>query len=445
MINYLPQIYEDELVYSWFARYYIHSGCLTHKMALEDILKNRHNNPSKEFIGNLSIPTYEKIREIISMEDLVLNHTMFPQYARFLPLEEKKKALYHLGYDFCDPHHLFAILPRTENDAFLKYCPICTKEDKERFGETYWHRKHQIRNMQSCYKHKCMLESSNVSAKSEQCFTFCPAEHSIQEIAPKPAPPELQRFSEFMATIFDSPIDFEKDIPISSVLHYGLMGTKYMSKKGTTKYTKKLAEDLYDFYTYLGISEIASMSQIQRHWFGTRFDFSVVCQIAFLTGIGIEDITLPSLSLKQVENEKNTHYMIDKKPVDWDALDKEISPELEAFAKAIYDGSASEIGRPERVSEKMVYRQFKLEGHRLEKMPLCRAALEKYSETYPECWARKIVWAYHKLEDENKPFTWSDIRRLSGVKKANTDKVIPYLPKHTDSFTEKSIINVIGV
>ena len=34
MIAYFPAIYPDELVYSWFCRYYVHSGCLSHKMAL---------------------------------------------------------------------------------------------------------------------------------------------------------------------------------------------------------------------------------------------------------------------------------------------------------------------------------------------------------------------------------------------------------------------------
>ena len=442
MISYLPTLYPDELVYSWFCRYYVHSGCLTNKMALSDLLLKRCHNPSKEFIGHLNPLAHKKIQGIISMEDLVLNHTMFPQYARFLPLEEKKKAIYHLGYKFCDPHHLFAILPRTQNDLNLKYCPICVQEDRKLYGETYWHRKHQIRNMQTCYKHGCMLVSSDISAKSEQCYSFAFAEGCVKDTQVVMADSNIQGFSEYMATIFDSPIDFEGDIPISSILHYGLMGTKYMSKKGTTKYTRKLTKDLQAFYSTMGLSEIASMSQIQRHWFGERFDFSVVCQIAFLTGISIADITSPSLSLKQVENEKNTHYMIDKKPINWNDLDKEISPELEAFAKAVYEGTASENGRPERVSEKLVYRQFQLEEHRLEKLPQCRAVLGKYSETYPECWARKIVWAYHKLESENKHFYWSDIRRLSGVKKANIEKVIPYIYKHTTKKISNKIINI---
>ena len=64
MISFLPEIYPDELVYSWFCRYYVHSGCFAHKMALDDILYSRHNNPSKEFIGHLSSDAKEKIQSI---------------------------------------------------------------------------------------------------------------------------------------------------------------------------------------------------------------------------------------------------------------------------------------------------------------------------------------------------------------------------------------------
>ena len=92
MISYLPEIYPDELVYSWFCRYYVHSGCLTHKMALDDILYKRCNNPSKEFLGHLNPDMQKKIQEILPIETLILQHTMFPQYARFIPLEDKKKA-----------------------------------------------------------------------------------------------------------------------------------------------------------------------------------------------------------------------------------------------------------------------------------------------------------------------------------------------------------------
>ncbi len=444
MISYLPTIYPDELVYSLLCRYYIHSGCLTNKMALDDLLQKRCHNPSKEFIGHLNSNAVKKIEEVIPMDRLVLEHTMYPQYARFIPLNEKKKAIHHLWYEVCDPHFLFAILPRTQNDLHLKYCPLCVQEDREKYGETYWHRTHQIRNMKSCYKHKCMLVSSDVSAKSEHCFSLSSAEECVKNIKPVMADSNIQRFSEYMANVFDSAIDFDKDIPISAVLHYGLVGTKYLSKTCTTKYTKKLSEDLQAFYTEMGLSEIASLSQIQRLWFGKRFDFSVVCQIAYFIGMSAEELTHPELSAEQIEQEKQTHYMIDKQPINWKQLDNELSPKLEKFAQAVYNGTASNIGRPERVSEKMVYRQFQLEDHRLEQMPKCRAIFEKYSEPYEENWSRRIIWAYHKLKAETDIFYWSDLRRLSGVKKKNIGKVIPYIHKHTDRTTANTIIKLVN-
>ncbi len=39
---------------------------------------------------------------------------------------------------------------------------------------------------------------------------------------------------------------------------------------------------------------------------------------------------------------------------------------------------------------------------------------------------------YKKLEEEGKPFCWTDIREISGVKKKNLKEVVPYLMKYTD-------------
>lgn len=130
-------------------------------------------------------------------------------------------------------------------------------------------------------------------------------------------------------------------------------------------------------------------------------------------------------------------------PVDLELLDAETTPVLEKFARGVYDGSGNENGRPERVSEKLVYREMGLLGHQLENMPRCKAIMERYTESYPESWARKIIWAYKKLEEEGKPFCWTDIRRISGVKKKNLQLVIPYLMKHTAAEMVDRIMELI--
>lgn len=131
-------------------------------------------------------------------------------------------------------------------------------------------------------------------------------------------------------------------------------------------------------------------------------------------------------------------------PVDWELLDRETAPMLEKFAKGVYDGSGNENGRPERVSEKLVYREMGLQGHQLENMPRCKAIMERYTESYPESWARKIVWAYKKLEEEGKPFCWTDIRKIAGVKKKNLQAVIPYLGEYVDKDMVNQIMELIN-
>ena len=401
---------------------------------MQELYCKKSDYLSKEFIGNLNNEAMEQIDEIYSLDKLVLDHTMYSQYARFIPLAEKKEALYRLGHDSCDVHYLFPVLPRNDGERYLRYCPLCVKRDRETYGEAYWHRKHQIRNMCICSQHKCRLLESSVPAKSEQSFTFCPAENYTYEgKAVFETDLSVIQYMKYLVSVFDSVMDFENDIPISSILYDGMSRTKYLKPSGRSRYTKMLADDMNEFYRNMGIRSVASVYQIQRVLLENLYDFSVVCQIAFYLGMRVEELTAPSLTKEQIEQEQDSHYMRNTAPVDWEALDREIAPVLERFAKGVYDGTASETGRPERVSEKLVYREMGLLGHQLENMPRCKVIFEKYTESYPESWARKIIWAYRKLEEEGKPFYWTDIRRISGVKRKNLPEAVPYLKEHANA------------
>lgn len=444
MIAYFPEIYPDELVYSWFCRYYVHSGYFSSKAAMRDLYCKRSDNPSKEFIGNLNPDIRAKIGEIYPLDSLLLEHTMYPQYARFLPLEQKRNALYRLKQESCDVHHLFAVLPRIDGEQYLRFCPVCAEEDRKNYGETYWHRKHQLRNMNICTRHECRLVESSVPAKSEQCFTFDPAEHSVyNNQAVFEENRLLIEYSSYLESVFDAPMDFDSDVPVSAILYNGMSRTKYLKPSGRSRYTKLLADDMNEFYTRLGVCGISSMYQIQRALLGTRFDFSVICQIAFFLGMKPSELTSPHLTHEQIKQEQDSHYMKNAEPIDWEMLDMEAAPVLEKFVRSIYDGTANENGRPERVSERLVYREMNLLGGQLENMPKCRAIFERYTETYPESWARKIIWAYCKLKEIGEPFYWSDIRKISGVKKKNFPSVIPYLKKYTDADSADRIISLV--
>ena len=448
MISFFPEPFPSELAYSLFSRYHLYSGYPTHKATMEDLYCKRSDTPSKEFIGNLNTDARKVITRLCPMDVVVLNHTMYRQYSRFNPLAQKKNALRHLGWDSTDAHHLFAILPRTEGERFLRYCPLCVLADREQHGIAYWHTHHQIRNMVVCPKHGCRLKASTVPAKSEQCFTFCPAELYITDTeATQEDNPKLLQFAKYMAAVFDAPMDLTRDIPISAILYDGMSRTKYLKATGRSRYTKTLVEDLTAFYGSMGLPCVATMSQIQRVLLRDRYDFSVVCQLAFFLGMSVEELTAPKLTPAQIEAEAKSHYMTDKPPVDWAEFDVETAKILKPLAQSIFDGTFRADGRPERVSERLIYRVLDLQGHRLENMPLCREIIHnsRYTESYPEHWSRRLVWSYNKLKAErgDKPIYWADLRRITGVKERNLGKVIPLIHKYADADTTKTIINLI--
>lgn len=426
MIAYLPAIYPDELVYSWFCRYYIHSGSLNHKMALNDLFCKRSDCLSKEFIGNLNPKARERVEKEMSMEDVVLKHTMFSQYARFsMGKEQILNTL--INNATVGVHNIFTVLPREDNDRYLKYCPLCVKEDKARYGETYWHRLHQIRGMQICTKHGCVLYPSDVSAISYNSFSFQPAEFSVDEnVEVVAADEKLLDYSCYIVDVFNTPIGFEDNTPISAILYKALKEQGYL--RGSQRRVQQLSKDMCHFFNELSVSNIASFNQVQRVLHGSLYEFSTVCQIAFFLKVPVSKLI--SATLTQVEiTEGTSHRKAVKK--DWIALDKEIAPALEKFADDIYNGIDSD-GRPERITLKRVCREFEINEETFKNLHRCQKIIKKYAETQDEFWAREIVWAYKKLKEKGQLFYWSDIRKLTGIKKCNLDRVIPYLKEYPE-------------
>lgn len=450
-LGYLPEIYPDELFFSMISRTFVHSGYALHSAVLREFFCKRSDNPSKEFLGNLNEDTKKVIREVIPLRELILQHTMVPQYARFLPLAEKKEALRRMEFDYCDPHFLFPVLVRNEEDAFLRYCPCCLREQRDALGEAYWCRKHQLRGVSLCYKHGCLLEHSTVSAKSHTAYNLSPAEeYAVIDTPRYCANPELLRYTRFISDVFDAPLDFERDVPFTAVLHNALLGTKYMKSSGKTRYTQQLANDLYAFYQSIGVTNITSMNQIQKALLLGKADFTVVCQIAFFLDLSVEELTSPNLTSEQIALEQEAHHVRGRVCPEWDDFDDVAAPVLEQLAHDIYTGVARLDGRPERVSERLIYRTFELDGerlhwYRLQNAPKCHAIMQKYYETYEDHWARRLVWAYNKIKAERgeMPIYWVDLRRISGVKERNLSKIAPLIHKHTDRKTAKIIRQII--
>lgn len=133
----------------------------------------------------------------------------------------------------------------TQRKRYLRYCPACANEDRVQYGETYWHREHQIIHLEVCPKHRCFLKKSNIPISSNATPGLLPAELEV----PVDELPEvwlndfLIAFNQYMLEVFRSPVDMETDTLIGSFLRSGLDKRYQRSSK-----MMKHSTELYDAY-----------------------------------------------------------------------------------------------------------------------------------------------------------------------------------------------------
>jgi hypothetical protein len=182
-IGYFPQVYPDELIYSVLARFYVHSGYPAYTFCAEDIFLNKRVRPDMEFLNVMKPERLESLCKKMSMAELIEKHTMFPYYARFLPHVRRNRAFEALCSMGGDYNNLLAI-PKQKNGEhrYLRYCPLCVKEDRTFYGESYWHRSHQLTGVGICPVHGCKLSNSSVMLSGKASPNLVTAEQEIKEM-----------------------------------------------------------------------------------------------------------------------------------------------------------------------------------------------------------------------------------------------------------------------
>ena len=179
MINFLPLIYEDELLYSVIARYRRMCGMVSKRALVKDLFGELYIINSslfpqyiKAFVSNLP-PTSR-----ITTEELIKKHTLFPFYTAFLS-EEKTKFIYELMENGSEGAHLNIEKviglggSKVKKNNYLRYCPMCYKQDMEQYGESYWRTTHQIVGSFYCSKHEILLKESSVLSTGSGIEFIC--------------------------------------------------------------------------------------------------------------------------------------------------------------------------------------------------------------------------------------------------------------------------------
>lgn len=163
MLTFFPEPYEDELLYSVLARYHIRSANLSAKHTLMELYGCTSVTASMELPGNINTLSNSLPKSFsFSAEDIIFNHTLYPFYSAFMT-EKRAKEVYELMLGN-EGSKIFSAIgasnKQIKSNQNLRFCKDCVKEDIVKYGETYWHRIHQIPKLCICLKHKKILMES---------------------------------------------------------------------------------------------------------------------------------------------------------------------------------------------------------------------------------------------------------------------------------------------
>jgi hypothetical protein len=165
MLGFFPTLYRDELLYSAIARYQIRSGNLSPKSNIEELFNSRTITATADLpcgLDNLvqNLPTYSSV----TADSLIQNHTLYPFSAPFLPPQRVKRVKESMKSDRGGNIHTTAGVMASEilTPQYFRFCPECLKSDLNNYGETYWHRIHQIQGVIFCPIHQIPLHNSQI-------------------------------------------------------------------------------------------------------------------------------------------------------------------------------------------------------------------------------------------------------------------------------------------
>jgi hypothetical protein len=186
VISFFADPRPDELLYSCCARFAQRIKFPNQVTAARKLLGGK--NPA----AIIDLPT--RISHLISVlpsnhqytADLFIDrNTHHPYYVAFLPSE--RAVLLREDMRGSNGQHIRERLGitagRLSHPCYLRFCPICVEEDREKWGWTYWHRVHQITGVEVCSTHAVFLQMSNVPWVHPTGM-FYPAEKTLETISP---------------------------------------------------------------------------------------------------------------------------------------------------------------------------------------------------------------------------------------------------------------------
>lgn len=186
---YLPYPYDDELLYSAIARYFLYHRVRKIPLAINNIFGHYVRKPRIAFPASLDyLAKNTNMAWNMSPREIANQLTLFPYYARYLPEKRAEQCFQKLcsNYSLSVPARLG--ITQKKNSEFLRYCQICRESDILKNGETFWRRSHQIEGVLMCPQHGEFLVDSKNFLRPEGINEYIDATVGTSEIESKNIP-----------------------------------------------------------------------------------------------------------------------------------------------------------------------------------------------------------------------------------------------------------------
>lgn len=472
MIAVFPTIYQDELLYSVFARYYEKSGYMTCRSVVEDLYRRNTITFDAEYINPLSNEVCKLLIKQGSMDEVIMKHTMFPYYTRFYPKEKRDRIYQMLVSETKKCSDLLKHAYDTER--FMRFCPVCAREDREKYGETYWHRTHQIPDIKICPIHKCVLFNSSLQMEGSMVSELATAENLVNDdVDVKKDFDDEIRLSEYLYDLLQMDIDMKSDILVGDFLNSRLDGTCYKSPRGQQRNIALFTSDFNKFYKNTNPNIQRDIPQMQKIFTNKRYNTFEIYLIANFLKITVREIVamvMPQKSQQQLFDEQvfqlhnkglnyveiakqlNASYDVVKligrkkyktankrkghnrggvKKKDWDKIDKEMLPVI----KDVIHNLQEQVGRPVKLSVNMIEKQLNLPSRYITHLPQCEREIQKHLESQESYWAREAIWAVQDILSKGEKLQWVTIRRMTNMRKEDLQGCMEEVRKKTNQYT----------
>lgn len=222
-----------------------------------------------------------------------MQHTFFPYYARFFPTQRKRSSYaYVVNGNPLAVHRMGISQANGNHCSVMRYCPVCYQEDLQLYGEPYWHRSHQLPDMQICTKHRCWLVDTDVAYNSTRQQELFPASFTMQlkKQSAEPVPGCLLALDSLLHDTLDSSFDYRDGSVYHAVLDCALRSRGWRSLTGGRTYATKIETALLSLYgNYIPTADI-SAKQLHATLCSKSVAPRYVLQLAVLLGLSLHDL-----------------------------------------------------------------------------------------------------------------------------------------------------------